>query len=120
MCYRSTKQIAGDLAQENNSLKAKLESALKQYDKVVAQNRDLQKELQPFRNIYFKSLTTHVIAELAKSNLKTTTQLINAETLIDYILDTVTNASDVNAKRIIEKAIIDYRNLNNKKGVKNV
>ena len=53
MCYRSTKQIAGDLAQENNNLKAKLESALKQYDKVVAQNRDLQKELQPFRNIYF-------------------------------------------------------------------
>lgn len=112
MCYKNLREIAGDYARENQDLKEKLQQAQNQYDAVVNQNRDLQTELRPFRQIYFKNLSTVVIAEMAKSQLKTTTQLINAETLIDFILQTLENASDINAKRIIKQEISKYRGLN--------
>ena len=118
MCYKNLRQVAGDYAQENQQLKKDYETmvgyyktALEQYNKVVEQNKDLQKELQPFRQIYFKNLSTTVIAEMAKSQLRTTAQLINAETLIDFILQTLENASDINAKRIIKQEISKYRGL---------
>ena len=80
-----------------------------QYEAVVQQNRDLQAELQPIRQPYFKGLSAEVITELAKSQLKTVVQNINAEALIDYILETIENASDVNALRIIKQEIEKYR-----------
>lgn len=112
MCYKTTREIAGDYARQNQELTKQLEQPQNQYEQVVKQNQSLQQELQPFRQIYFKNMPTVMIAEMAKSQLKTTTQLINAETLIDFILQTLENASDINAKRIIKQEISKYRGLN--------
>ena len=82
-----------------------LKDTVNQYNAVVQQNKELQSELQPFRQPYFKGLTTAVIAELAKSQIKTVAQNINAQTLIDYIEQTITNAGTENAIRIIKQEI---------------
>lgn len=121
MCYKNLRQVAGDYAQENQQLKKDYETmvgyyktALEQYNKVVEQNKDLQKELQPFRQIYFKNLSTTVIAEMAKSQLRATAQQIEQEHLIDYIYKTIGNAGAENALRIIKQAIEKYRGRNGK------
>lgn len=89
-----------------------LEKTQNQYNEVVEQNKNLQKELQPFRQPYFKNLTTDTIAELAKKSFRLTTQSIEAENLIESIYYTIGNAGEANALRIIKQSIEKYRGQN--------
>ena len=114
MCYKNLRQVAGDYAQENQQLKEQLAQTQAQYNAVVQQNKDLQTELQVFRQPYFKNLSTSVIAELAKSQLRTTAQIMETESLIDFIYKTIDNAGAENALRIIKQAIEKYRGCNGK------
>ena len=83
-----------------------------QYNQVVEQNKKLQAELQPLRKPYFKDLSTETVSQLAIKSIKMTTDWINAEELIDYIEETVKNASPQNAIRIIKQQISEYRKFN--------
>lgn len=89
-----------------------LEKTQKQYDKVVEQNRNLQAELTPFRQSYFKDVDTKTIAELAKKSIRTSAYNIEAEDLIECIYKTIGNAGEANALRIIKQAIEKYRGQN--------
>ena len=89
-----------------------LEKTQKQYDEVVEQNRNLQAELTPFRHSYFKGLDTNTIAELAKKSIRITAYNIEAEDLIECIYNTIGNAGEANALRIIKQAIEKYRGQN--------
>lgn len=87
----------------------------KQYDEVVEQNRNLQAELTPFRQSYFKGLDTNTIAELAKKSMRIAAYNIEAEDLIECIYKTIGNAGEANALRIIKQAIEKYRGQNGSK-----
>lgn len=89
-----------------------LEKTQAQYDEVVEQNRNLQAELTPFRHSYFKGLDTNTIAELAKKSIRITAYNIEAEDLIECIYNTIGNAGEANALRIIKQAIEKYRGQN--------
>lgn len=108
-------EFTGLETKDTEHLIENLEKTKAQYEKVVEQNRNLQAELQPFRQEYFKGLNTLVIAELAKSQIKTTAQNIRIEDLIEYVYKTTVNAGAENAIRIIKQAIEKYRGQNGNK-----
>lgn len=121
--YRKFAQGFNEMLKEYSDLNTKdaekileeLEKTQKQYEQVVEQNQSLQKELQPFRQPYFKNLTTETIAELAKKSIRITTQSIEAEDLIESIYHTIDNAGEANALRIIKQSIEKYRGQNGNK-----
>jgi len=92
-----------------------LKNVVNQYEKVVEQNKNLQAELQVFRQPYFKNLTTETIAQLAKSQLKTTAEMIKMQNTLDDINFTLTAPSTS-----IVKTFRDIRAVMNKynEGVK--
>jgi len=86
-----------------------------QYNEVVKQNQSLQAELEPFRHSYFTNLSTFAIAQLAKSQLKTTAEMIKMQNTLDDINFTLTAPSTS-----IVKTFRDIRAVMNKynEGVK--
>lgn len=96
----------------SQAIEKQLKQSHVQYEKVVQQNRDLQAELQPFRDKWFAGLDTKSIAQLAKKSVLMTSDWLNAEAFIDHIEETVQNASPENAVRIIKQSIEEYRKEN--------
>ncbi len=97
---------------EAEKILEELEKTQQQYNQVVVQNQNLQAELRPFRQPYFRNLATDTIAELAKKSIRITTQSIEAEDLIESIYHTIGNAGEANALRIIKQSIEKYRGQN--------
>lgn len=105
-------EFGGDNTKDAEKILEELEKTQHQYDQVVIQNQNLQAELRPFRQPYFKNLATDIIAELAKKSIRITTQSIEAEDLIESIYYTIGNAGEANALRIIKQSIEKYRGQN--------
>lgn len=53
-------------------MKTELEQLKAENARIVEQNKELQTELMPFRDGYFKGLTTKEIAQLSKKSIRMT------------------------------------------------
>ena len=81
------------------AIKEQLKQTHTQYNKVVAQNRELQQELKPMRDPYFKGLSTDVIAELAKKSIRVTADNSDLFNLVQDIAEKI-NAIDGNVVKV--------------------
>lgn len=57
-----------------------------QYDEILKQNQSLQRELMPFREKYFKGLSTNTIAELAKKSVYMTADYMRMIHILEEVV----------------------------------
>lgn len=58
-----------------------------QYDEILKQNQSLQQELMPFREKYFKGLSTNTIAELAKKSICMTADYMRMVHIFEDVIE---------------------------------
>ena len=100
------------------AIEEQLKQTHAQYNKVVAQNRELQQELKPMRDPYFKNLSTDVIAELAKKSIRVTADNSDLFNLVQDIAEKINaiygeevNVYQVNNEKYVK--VEDFKTVNN-------
>jgi FtsZ-binding cell division protein ZapB len=86
------KEINAELKAENDELKVMFKDLSYENQKFCYQIEEQTKQLEPFKDEYFKGLETIVIAELAKKSIRITAENSKLEKILTEIKEIAENA----------------------------